>query len=50
MRMQNDEYRRLISQMQQDTAKIKEKQVRTQFTIDGTCQNLFSANDTMKLI
>ena len=50
MRMQNDEYRRLIAQMQRDTEEAREKQVRCQFTIDGTCNDLFTANDTMKLL
>jgi hypothetical protein len=50
MRMQNDEYRRLIGQMQRDTEETREKQVRCQFTIDGTCNDLFTANDTMKLL
>ena len=36
--------------MQRDTEETREKQVRCQFTIDGTCNDLFTANDAMKLL
>ena len=49
LRMQNNELRRMIGELQKDNEETKAKQVRTKYLIDSVYNELFTKNDSLKL-
>ena len=48
-KMQNNEYRRKIAELEEQNKELKAKQIKAEFKIEEVSNDLFVKNDTLKL-